>query len=362
MVYLDYASTNPWPKYRCSDYYEDVYKERFHIFNPNANYAFAEKQALEKCEERIKMAIGAKGGKVVFGGTASQLIENLMNCDGFSNEANLWTIGSAYEHDSVDRFLTNNNLKTLDDLERKLSTFKKWDKPIVFWQGVNNVTGRVFDIEKIGKLCHKYVAFFLCDATALVGHAPIPKDIDEWCSAFWYSGHKIGTELGIGAMWLSKEFNDWLGDFKLYGTPNVAGALAIADATEDVVKNAPNNELHCYGLRKELANELNANKIESSILYGKSNITEHSSAINAIRLNGINARALQSYLASKQVYIGLGQSSCSEENDNRILNSFGLSDEEANEVIRISFGENSTTNDVISLVTEIKNFIKEYVK
>ena len=71
MTYLDYAATDSWPKYKCSDY-------NWH-FNPNTNYAYGEKKLLKICEERIKKAIGAHGGKVIFGGTASQLIENLMS-------------------------------------------------------------------------------------------------------------------------------------------------------------------------------------------------------------------------------------------------------------------------------------------
>lgn len=69
-VFLDYASTNPNPIYRCCDYGP--------FMNVNANYAYKEKRLIRECEERVKVAIGAKGGRVVFGGTSSQLIENLM--------------------------------------------------------------------------------------------------------------------------------------------------------------------------------------------------------------------------------------------------------------------------------------------
>lgn len=71
MIYLDYAATCHYVKYS-----NPVY-ERF--FNPNANYAYKEKRLLAEAENRVKKAIGAKSGKVIFGGTSSQLIENLMN-------------------------------------------------------------------------------------------------------------------------------------------------------------------------------------------------------------------------------------------------------------------------------------------
>ena len=71
MVYADYAATHPYVKYPSSAYGP--------FLNPNANYAYKEKRLLSEAENRVKKAIGAKGGKVVFGGTSSQLIENLMN-------------------------------------------------------------------------------------------------------------------------------------------------------------------------------------------------------------------------------------------------------------------------------------------
>ena len=71
MVYLDYSATYPVVKYPSSAYGP--------FLNPNANYAYKEKKLLAEAKNRVKKAIGAKGGKVIFGGTSSQLIENLMN-------------------------------------------------------------------------------------------------------------------------------------------------------------------------------------------------------------------------------------------------------------------------------------------
>lgn len=80
MVYLDYAATCPVVK--CPQLlYTKLYCDtagRECFLNPNANYAYKEKRLLSEAENRVKKAIGAKGGKVIFGGTSSQLIENLM--------------------------------------------------------------------------------------------------------------------------------------------------------------------------------------------------------------------------------------------------------------------------------------------
>lgn len=365
MVYLDYAASCPVVKYP-QQLYRDVLGEGY-FFNPNANYAYKEKRLLAEAEDRVKKAIGAKSGKVVFGGTSSQLIESLEIALDSMIHGN---IGSAYEHNSVDRFLMHNNLKTLDDLERELSTFKKWGKNIVFWQGVNNVTGQIFDIEKIGKLCHKYKAFYICDMTAMIGHAPIPANIDDWCDCAVWSGHKLGTELGIGAMWMSKRFSerlDILFDiFKLHGTPNLAGALAMAQAVEDACDkdNLSERITHFNKMQDCLINCLVKNRIDFRLVPDDNTCpseNEFAYAINAIRLPGINADALQQHLASKQIYVSIGGSACTESHDYRVLNAYGLSNDETSEVIRVSFGEDSSVEDVEALVEGIVTFRKEYL-
>ncbi len=362
MVYLDYVASCPVVKYP-QQLYRDVLGEGY-FFNPNANYAYKEKCLLAEAENRVKKVIGAKSGKVVFGGTSSQLIENLEVALDSMIHGN---IGSAYEHNSVDRFLMHNNLKTIDDLERELSTLKKWGKNIVFWQGVNNVTGQIFDIEKIGKLCHKYNAFYICDATALLGHTPIEPNIDDWCDFLVLDGHKAGTELGIGCCWISDRLDKELDGFKLHGTPNLAGALAMTQAVEDACDkdNLSERITHFNKMQDCLINCLVKNRIDFRLVPDDNTCpseNEFAYAINAIRLPGINARALQSYLASKQVYVGLGQASCADDADRRVLcNGYELSEQEADEVIRISFGTDSGIEDLKALIDGIVAFREEYL-
>lgn len=353
MVYTDYAATHPYVKYPSPAYGP--------FLNPNANYAYREKRLLAEAENRVKKAIGAKGGKVVFGGTSSQLIENLMTAA--LDENNLYCIGSNYEHDSVDRF-SDVRVCNQQRLEQELKSVEIRGynfTPFVFWMGVSNVTGEIFPVKDIGHLCHKYDAFYICDATALLGHVAIEPNIDDWCDFLVLDGHKAGTELGIGCCWVSDRLDQWLNGFKLHGTPNLAGALAIADATEDAIGNVKDNVHHWVDLYCYLKKELEENGIEYSVVIGGAEWGKWTPAINAIRLPGFNARVLQSYLASKEIYIGLGQSSCADKADRRILcQSYGLSEQEADEVVRISFGEDSSVEDIEALVTAIKEFRDVY--
>lgn len=356
MVYLDYAATCPVVKYP-QQLYRNVLGEGYFL-NPNANYAYKEKHLLSEAENRVKKVIGAKSGKVVFGGTSSQLIENLMN-----RAKRNTVICSNYEHNSFYRYAYY-SVKNINELSENITDMPEdYDKMIVIWQGVQNITGEIFPIEKIGKLCHEHNAFYICDMTAMIGKIPIPANIDQWCDCAVWSGHKLGTELGIGGMWISDRFDKWLGGFKLHGTPNLAGALAMTQAVEDVcdIINIECHNKHWIALYKYLGHGLIDNQVKFETVDAGGCGT-HCAAINAIRLPGFNARALQSYLASKQVYVGLGQASCADDADRRILcNGYGLIKEEADEVIRVSFGINSSINEVKMLVEQIKNFKEVYL-
>lgn len=358
MVYADYAATYPYVKYPSSAYGT--------FFNPNANYAYKEKRLLFEAENRVKKAIGAKGGKVVFGGTSSQLIENLMDAN---HDCQVWC--SPWEHDSFFRYTDANNIVSdLDELKSwlKIALPSVVDdfyvsRPVVMWQAVQNITGEIFPIEEIGNLCHEHNSFYICDMTAMIGHTPIPTNIDDWCDCAVWSGHKLGTELGIGAMWISDRLDKWLNGFKLHGTPNLAGALAMAQAIEDTCGEEHVKKLneHWLYLFKGFGLSLLNNGI-TWIDVDRKEWETGTWAINAIRLPGFNADALQQYLASKQIYVSIGGSACAESHDYRVLNAYGLSNDEASEVIRVSFGEDSSVEDVEALVKGIKEFKEWYVK
>ena len=353
MIYLDYAATNPFTKYPCSKYGQ--------FLNPNANYAYKEQRLLDDCANRVKAAIGAKSGKVVFGGTSSQLIENLMN-----RAKRNTVICSKYEHDSFWR----HRFDSVDEIDFIANMPESYGKMLVMWQGVNNITGEIFPVEQIGTICHGFNAFYICDMTAMIGKAPIPTNIDQWCDCAVWSGHKLGTEGGIGAMWLSDKFNEWLNNFKLHGTPNLTGAMAITDATEYACKNAEKHEARVYDLYQYMLDKFTDNDIHGAVINNvlkpdKSNANEpaHSVfAINAIMFDDINADSLQQYLASKQIYIGIGGSACSSLHDFRVLNACGLTNDEASRVVRVSFGDETTERDIDEFVNAVVDYKEKFIR
>lgn len=278
-------------------------------------------------------------------------------------------IGSVYEHDATDRWL-NIRVSNLEELEKALQDNLS-DTKFVFWLGVSNITGEIFSVKDIGHLCHKYNAFYICDATALLGHIHIEPNIDDWCDFLILDGHKAGTELGIGCCWISDRLDKWLDGFKLHGTPNLAGALAMTQAVEDAcdskaIEDRDNHWLELYwGMVEGFQKAHIRGGVYNNVLNEEKSDTnepaETTCAINAIHLPGFNADALQQYLTSKQIYVSIGGSACAEKHDYRVLNAYGLSNDEASEVIRVSFGEDNSVEDVEALVEGIKNFKELYL-
>lgn len=350
MVYLDYSATYPYVKYPSSAYGP--------FFNPNANYAYKEKRLLSEAENKVKKAIGAKSGKVIFGGTSSQLIENLMSAISYER-LGYEIVCSHYDHDSFYKY-RDRDIFNLSDLKFELDTADDDVKSIVIWQAVQNITGEIFPTKQIGEFVHQYHGFYICDGTAQIGHTPIEPNIDDWCDFYAFSGHKLGTELGIGCCWVSDRLNKWLNGFKLHGTPNLAGALAMTQAVEDACGISLLEERQAQWM--DLSDELYSRLLDVCLNVKQIGNNEGCWAINAIRLPGFNARALQTYLASKEIYISLGQSSCADEADRRILcQGYGLNEQEADEVIRISFGENNNVDEVKALIENICEFKKIYL-
>ena len=342
MTYLDYVATAV-PRYRVSDFDKNW-------FNPNSRYAIDECLDFEECEDRVKEAIGAKSGKVIFGGNASWLFEKLYN-----NYRNFWFCGF-YEHDCVYK----------KGIEIDFNEIEVCDDEIYCYQFVNNITGEIFPVNEIGKFVKDKGGFFICDATAGIDKVVIPDNIDKWCDCLVASSHKFGVDnKQIGFAWISDRLCNWLklegsvinGYGLVDGTPDLACAKATTEALSIACNNVEEYNRHYNNLACRLEAKLTNANIDHNYVVGK----EFTNAINAIILPNINADSLCTYLvAFHQVYISPGHSACEENSDYRVLKKYGLSQEECESTIRVSFGPETTKQDIEMLVNGIKSFKEEY--
>ena len=341
MVFLDYASTCPIVKFSSKQH------DGFYC-NPNAAYAYAERKTLMDCEERIKAAIGVKSGHVLYFRCATEAI------DWLHDETYSWddTWGhSPYEHDAC-----------LFGIRRLPDQLISLDFYIHQW--VNHVTGEIFNLKTIRSQLPE-TCKLVVDATAGFGKVKLPSGLDNIADALFMSGHKIGCP-ELSFMWLSDNLCEWLGAAKdirnqwglHHGSLSVASVLALTDAVEWACENGDRVDGHSVRLYVRMNDMLDKARIEHL------DVLEHqmfTCSINAIRLNGINADALQQFLATRGIYVGVGGSACSAAHDYRVLRAYGLTDVEASEVIRVSFGDETTSSDIEALVEGIKEYKEMFI-
>ena len=350
-VYLDWAATSP--------------TVRFHIDtskqwrNPNAAYAYEERKVLIDCEERIKAAIGTNGGHVLYFRCATDALEWLSVATIAKNPGR-WFAHSPYEHDAA-VYGSMANPDKLDGVD------------FYCHQLVNQLTGQIHDIKAVKERMMQYDVedddkpFLICDCTAAIHHISLKAaKVCQYADCICMSGHKLGCP-DIAFMWVDDRLFNWLGggndvrnQWNLkHGSISVGHVLALADAVEWACDSKRLNVTDNRNLRlfDSLYCELKRADIDFSVIADTKPST---CAINAIRLNGLNADSLQQYCASKGIYISVGGSACNAAGDFRVLNAYKLTDTEASEVIRVSFGDETTKDDVDALVSAIAEYKQRY--
>lgn len=357
--FLDWASTSPVVRFPI-----DTSKQ---WRNPNAAYAHEERKVLMDCEERIKAAIGANGGHVLYFRCATDALEWLVEKTYELNPIRDFA-HSPYEHDAA----VYGMCAMPDELD---------GADFYCHQLVNQLTGQIHDIKAVHEQLLQYddVPFLICDCTAAMGKVDLAATkVCSYANCICMSGHKLGCP-DIAFMWVDDRLFDWLGGGKdirnqwslKHGSLSVGHVLALADAVEWACDEFALDvrEQNWMELYRQLIDSLKANDvhgfcIHSTLKPDRSDADEPANctlAINAIRLNGINGDALQQYAASKGVYISIGGSSCNAAGDFRVLNAYGLTNTEASEVIRVSFGEDTSIEDIEALVNVIKEYKERFV-
>lgn len=370
MIYLDSASTT-FPKHT---------SYQWHWLNANTPYGADSRDELANAEASVKHSLGVNSGKVVFGGTASVMFKYLFDkigdawSDSMSDadedeskkDAIKWhsLLSSPYEHECIANSEKGIYVCNIDELKDKdIIKDKMWRNciPITFCQLVSNITGEIFPVADIGAVARELNGFFVCDMTASIGKYGIPKHLEDFCDCVIASAHKFHGEKGQGFIWVSDRFNEWLNGIDYIGTPDVSGAASTAYALMSTVVHY----YRCY--REEWDNAVIDALLEQGIKYTTMSLSgakDYTHDIVCLRIYGVYADALQNFLASKKIYIGVGHSSCEDgEGRYRVLMHAGYSEEEARECIRLSFdgGVTPTTQDEIDeFAKAVKEFIVTY--
>ena len=258
---------------------------------------------------------------------------------------------------TVDR----NGFVNLSELERCI----KPETILISVMFANNEIGTIQNIGKIGEIARRNNVIFHTDAVQAVGNVKI--DVQKLnIDALSMSAHKFYGPKGMGALYIKKgiEFEK-LQDGghqekdKRAGTENVAGIVGLGKAIEIANNIIVEYSKKLYELRqyviklvKEQIADVRINGDLESRLPGNANI----------RINGIKSKELLPLLDTDGICVSVG-SACSSGNINpsHVLLAIGLTKEEAESSIRVTFGRENTREDVEFLVEKLKKAV-EYLR
>lgn len=214
-VYLDAASTtkiDPRVLKEMQPYFTEYYG------NASSNHEYGKKckEAIEKARSQVAKIINCESKEIIFTSGATESINLAIKgyTESNTHKGNhiitaktehkavlstceyLETKGTEVTYLDVDK----NGLISLDQLRKAV----KENTSLVVIMYVNNETGVIQPIKKIGEFCRDRDIAFFCDATQAVGKVTV--DIEEDCvDMLCFSGHKLNGPKGIGVLYKRKD-------------------------------------------------------------------------------------------------------------------------------------------------------------
>lgn len=335
MLYLDNAATTK-PYYYKLNYWG----------NPNSPHQFG-RNAHEFIEQarQIKDYLSLDDGILIFGGNATTLVSQLTN---LIHQREIET------GESVSYFVPDKN----HECTYRIGGFyvPNSAKKIFFHEAVNSVTGEITSVTPK----NNPNVFSVIDLTAAIGHINIHNICDYYDCCF-ASAHKWGGFQGSGFIWFNNRFADYLNinknepekSFGILGTPDIRSIEQMYYAFNDSYRYLETAKKVFANLTHEMYTAFSELGIEAERITGGNRCTD---AIHAIHLPGIKAEPLVQYLSGRNIYISPGHSACSGEADYRVLKAYGLSQEKAEETIRVSFSRFNSREGIHRFVEKVAQY------
>ena len=364
-IYLDHAATSPLRR-PVLDAMMPYLTE--HFGNPSSVYASGReaRHTLEKCRARVAELIGAGSAEVFFtsGGSESN---NTAIRSAFREGRPLLT--SAAEHEAVLEPVGSLDEGTTitPDLNGCVSGSMLEAHEIrggaVSMMLVNNELGSINPIHELANYCHDNDVLIHTDAVQAARVLDL-RSIIPSVDYLSLSGHKLGGPKGVGLLYVraGAPFKPLIlgggqEQERRAGTENVASIVGFTTALEYAVDQRAQFVEHCRGLKTALIDGLRA---DLGDLVQVNSPEEDSSPhiVNLLLLDdngsGLDGEMLLLGLDIEGVYVSAG-SACSSGTvkSSHVLKAIQIPGHKAKGAIRISFGPESSVDEVREAVRRI---------
>ncbi|MEH7504955.1 IscS subfamily cysteine desulfurase [Neobacillus drentensis] len=377
MIYFDFAATTPLDP-EAAEVYLKVATEYFGNSSSLHDIGGQSAALLENCREELAKLVGVDKNGIFFtsGGSEGNFlaIEALLSSS--KKEGNHIIAGMAEHssiHGSLNRLkeagyeitllpLHSNGLIAPEQLVKAI----KPETILITLQHVNSEIGTIQPIDEIAKICKANSIHLHSDFVQSFGKIDL-KSIAPLVSSFSFSGHKIYGPKGIGGVYIDPRIK-WEPFFPgsshekgfRPGTLNVPAIAAMTVAAQKIIGNL-NEDNHKYQmLRKAFINTLGP--IKEKVKIYQADDPSQLANIVGLRISGIEGQWMM--LEANRLGFAISTGSACQigmQSPAKVTQALGLTNAEAKEFIRISFGHSSCLEDVIQLGESIVKIVNAYM-
>jgi cysteine desulfurase len=374
MIFLDNASTTKaYPE--CVDIAKKYLLEQY--YNPSAPYHEAILVSKEIKDAKVKILNLLSGaGKIVF--TASGTESDNLALFGTRKINGSRIIISQAEHpavynsamelkqrgyDVVEAKCDNSGRVIIEDFEKIMTK----DTSLVSIMHVNNETGSINDIKTLCQIAKRINSgvIFHSDGIQAVGKTKVSLR-DLGVDLYSFSGHKFHAPKGVGCLFIKKSIN--LSPIIFGGgqeenlrsaTENVTGIMSFAFALEKSINNLDNNIACCKELKQKIIDGIDIENVK--VISNENSIP----FILSLALKFVRGEVMLHSLEKYGIMIGTGSACSTHKSSKRIPRLLQLPPEYENGVIRVSFNDFNTKNDIEYFIKQLNleyNTLIKYVR
>ena len=367
MIYLDHAATTPVPE----EVAHAVYDTLFSAWgNPSSQYPFGKqaKAQLDDARETVAAALGCKASELIFTSCGSESDNWAIRLAAHQNRhAGKHIITTAVEHSAVlepCRALEqegysvtylkpdkNGNI-TASQVENALRD----DTALVTMMLVNNETGCIFPVAEVVRLLKEKKSRALLHTDAVQAFLKVPfRASTLGADLISISGHKIGAPKGIGALYLGERVR--APQPLIYGGGQEQGLRSGTEATGQIAGFARAVALRCEHLEETLAHMAAIKAYAEETLLALGGVVRIGDGtaphILSISLVGYPSANVVTELGSQGICISAG-SACHRGQLSHVYRAMGLDKKTAAGVLRVSFGPETTKEEIDALAKALK--------
>lgn len=376
-IYFDHAATTPLDE----DVFEKMrpyYTERFG--NPDSPHGVGRRamRAVDEARDKVAALINAQPGEIYFtsGGTESDNWAILGGAYAQRARGKTRVVLSAIEHHaalSAGERLEKEGFSVVylpvnDEGRVEPSELKSALTPetgLVGIMAANNETGAIQPFKECARLAHENGSLFFTDAVQAAPYLPI--DVKEWgADMLAFSAHKFYGPKGCGVLYVRSGVK--IGRLVAGGeqerglrggTVNVPSVVGLAAAYEKNVAGMSANNAKTEALKRLFVKEVF--RLDGVSLNGGG---ESLPSIVNLRFEGIDNAAFLYNMDLHGVAVSAGSACASASmKPSHVLTAMGLSEKQAGESVRFSFGRDNTEEEILygaSLAAEIVGKLRRF--